>query len=439
MNISERNLNKREMDMDTKIKEFDDMSEAYRNAYKAFDAAVDEMITVIDCMDYSRLTLETGFLKSRIRDLAGEAIDKFSRKVPMILSSMENPDIEKQKISEIERVTDTLRGLLNEYGKAVLVVSRERFNDIRDKDAMQFEVGALVCQTKNLIKVAISVEHIATGNLNPVTKAFGFSVTGIDDSYERIDKWLSEKGGFMSAQCDFTEGDDTDDLPESLYEELNTVCVVNDILMFINALGFSFGKLSKASDDLNVYNIRKLLGMLISLLNRRNLPGDRIFQKITDLESRDDLSEEEKELIRAREDALEELDDIYNNKDNFTGLHVNHVVSGNTEFVVWAKKITDELDENGNPVYQLDDFGPYATKKDAENAAEKLEGYSEWMVFENPTDEFYTVIRNEDGKEDVCCKMESEDFAYAFLYALAKPESFVQYLELRNKKAENNI
>ncbi len=426
-------------DMDIKIKKINDMSEAYRTAYRAFETAVDEMINITDGMDKSRLTLETGFLKSRVRDLAGDAIDKYSRQVPLILGSMKNPGIETQKISEINTVTKNLRSLLDEYSTSVVVISRERFNEIRDMDAMQFEVEGLVRQTKNLTRVAVSVEHIASGNLNPVTKSLGFSVTGIDDCYERIDKWLSDKCGFMSAQCDFTEGTDTDDLPETFYEELNTVCAVNDILVFINTLGFSFGKPKKETDDFNIYDVKNVLGMLISLLNRRNLPGDRIFQKITDLESRNDISEEEKELIRAREDALDELDDIYSNKDNFTGLHVNHVVSGNTGFVVWAKKLTDELDENGKPIYLIDEYGPYASEKDANTAAEKLEGYDGWMVFENPTDEFYSVIRNEDGKEDVCCKMESEDMAYAFLYSLAKPESFVKYLKLRNKKAEKSI
>lgn len=418
---------------------FEKTSEDYRSTYSRLESAIDEMLEHTDRIDRNTVNIENTFLRERVRQMANSVLGYFRKAVPLSIQKDSEKGMEKYGIDKMDILTQRLNSRNSLYDpkddiEASDTVSYKKFTHIEDADATWFETENIISQTKNLLKHAAVLE-----SATPLERLMHMNEDGIKDSYGKLEIILSEREKNLKEMYEKAKGKDSDSLDWEYFTDISTICGMYDLLFYIYLTGVTFVSERKNKGKYTVKEIDDRLAGLMSLARMRKISGNKDLFKITDLDTREDITDKEKEKIMAREDALEELEDIYQNKDNFTGFHVNHITSGNIQYVLNADKKTEEKDEYGHNIIKIDRIGIYATKKEAEDATEKLDGYEGYTILDVPTDEYYTVIRNEDGKEAAPCKPTEEALAYAILYSMAMPESFMKYMAVCDEldKAEH--
>ena len=168
--------------------------------------------------------------------------------------------------------------------------------------------------------------------------------------------------------------------------------------------------------------------------------------------------------------AAEEMHSIMKQKDNASGYHLNHIVSGKTVFSLWNNngKIyvedavfdtkeeaeahaaqyedanVDEIDTDGvirYGVYVLDDEqtemmrdnewgGEFVADFDTmEEAEAESEAFERSYIVEMPSEEWYVVVANDTSKAVYTMMFPTEIRGLAFLYKKAKPVAWMKYVE----------
>ena len=168
-------------------------------------------------------------------------------------------------------------------------------------------------------------------------------------------------------------------------------------------------------------------------------------------------------------DLCKEMSDIMNNKENASGFHLNHIVSGKTIYCVY---------DNNGLIYTP--VGNYATEEEAQAEAAKLPGsrveegpdedkpfrvcmiddeetarmreekwggefvdqfnsmdeaeeeakqYENAYIQEEESEEWWSVVHNASGKLAFRMLFPTETRALAFLYSVAKPKAWMEYVD----------
>ena len=169
--------------------------------------------------------------------------------------------------------------------------------------------------------------------------------------------------------------------------------------------------------------------------------------------------------------AVNEMQEIMNNKENTGGYHINHIVSG--------RQVYSLYDNSG---YVLTERGKYENKEEAERAAEEYENsevefiYDKWIVLapdeevtrdmqdhdsggtfvrdfdsveeaeeafsklehgyivEGPADEWWAVIKNDAKKNVFNMMFPTRVRALAFLYREASPVKWMDYIRAKEER-----
>lgn len=173
--------------------------------------------------------------------------------------------------------------------------------------------------------------------------------------------------------------------------------------------------------------------------------------------------------------AAQEMSDIMKNKDNDSGYHLNHVVSSKTVFSLWnnngkvyayageydtvekaqeeAAKFDDAyvepMETNDGTKFMVQAFdkeeterlrddeyggefvGDFDTEEEAEAEGASLDRY---YIVEMPKEEWWTVVKNKTNKVAYAMFFPTEVRALAFLYKVAKPRAWMEYVDYRCKK-----
>ena len=119
--------------------------------------------------------------------------------------------------------------------------------------------------------------------------------------------------------------------------------------------------------------------------------------------------------------AIRELHAIRNNtKDNPTPYHLNCIHSGTTLFSAH----TIVHDEEGNATFK--DIGDFGTAEEAQAALDKIpdEENVEKTVYEYDPDEWWAILRNDDGKNATGMLYPYELRALAFIYRFSPTPCF---------------
>ena len=176
-------------------------------------------------------------------------------------------------------------------------------------------------------------------------------------------------------------------------------------------------------------------------------------------------------------DAATEMCNILMEKDNASGYHLNHIVSGKTVYSLWDNngKVyveaavfddkaeadafvaqqddanIEEVEEDGVTRYHVcvldeeqtemmrenEGGGEFVADFDAREEAEaEAEAFERSYIIECPSEEWYVVVNNETSKSAYPMMFPTEVRGLAFLYKKAKPEAWMKYVDYMCKDKE---
>lgn len=367
-------------------------AEKYQKDYEKLCMARDSFVHDF-CKNPRHLTERVCFVRTEVLKRTFELTDDFK---PESIESVLKQG--KWKLEDIDHIVWKMTNTFNAPASESDVYSDLLKNN--DARSFLFEAKTFAKQTGNICKLLDRLQSKEKKLLNAI---FGTNEAAL---WEKLKAWVNDTEKYFDAVNDFSESASSDDLPDEMYERLEELSSIYAHLVILVGIEMSsripprkepetIGQTEEKIDDL--YQIARL---------EAAAPGEGM-----------KLCKSKSETFQA---ALEEMTEILSNPDNYTGLHVNHVTSGNLVYAV----LGNIRDENGEK--KLKNFGVHLTKQEAEKQAEKIKA-EDIRILECPTEEFYVVLHNSDNSKASGCVFETERQALAVLYKFAKPDAFIAY------------
>lgn len=390
-----------------------DMPPEYQDAYKDMvDAWGKFRDNLLD--NAVSLSIFTTWLQSHTLHSVLAHGRKYKIRIPSCIAKMEEEKQAKfieSSVKSMIRMTRMMRAEVEDNWTSSWQDDYKELSQIDD-------LRALMLESRNWAKTGIKLLELSaklesqSAEEKLLRSIFGGNTNKDEKAREMIKSYLEDTIRYFEALEDFSDSEEN--LPDEYYARIEEVLqiynVVNILVNAQMAMCIPKKRSPKSLDEIagNMAGIMQLARLEELAKDGANLPDFRNVVPRT------------KEFL----DAVDELEEIRENPDNFTGFHVNHVISGKSVFCL-MKEISDE-NEIG---YQS--LGEFASREEAEKAADKITGETgdKVEIYESPSDEYYTLIRNADDSLASCCLFDSEAIAYAALYLFAKPKCYLVFRE----------
>lgn len=390
-----------------------DMPPEYQDAYKDMVDAWGKFRD--DLLDNAvSLSIFTTWLQSHTLHSVLVHGRKYKTGIPSCIAKMEEEkqaELIESSVKSMIRMTRMMRAEVEDNWTSSWLDDYKELSQIDD-------LRALMLESRNWAKTGIKLLELSaklesqSAEEKLLRSIFGGNTNKDEKAREMIKSYLEDTIRYFEALEDFSDSEEN--LPDEYYARIeDTLQIYNAVNILVNAqmsMCIPKKRSPKSLDEIagNMAGIMQLARLEELAKDGANLPDFRNVVPRT------------KEFL----DAVDELEEIRENPDNFTGFHVNHVISGKSVFCL-TKKTSDENE------IEYQSLGEFASREEAEKAADKITGETgdKVEIYEAPSDEYYTLIRNADDSLASCCLFDSEAIAYAALYLFAKPKCYLAFRE----------
>lgn len=390
-----------------------DMPPEYQDAYKDMVDAWGKFRD--DLLDNAvSLSIFTTWLQSHTLHSVLVHGRKYKTGIPSCIAKMEEEkqaELIESSVKSMIRMTRMMRAEVEDNWTSSWLDDYKELSQIDD-------LRALMLESRNWAKTGIKLLELSaklesqSAEEKLLRSIFGGNTNKDEKAREMIKSYLEDTIRYFEALEDFSDSEEN--LPDEYYARIeDTLQIYNAVNILVNAqmsMCIPKKRSPKSLDEIagNMAGIMQLARLEELAKDGANLPDFRNVVPRT------------KEFL----DAVDELEEIRENPDNFTGFHVNHVISGKSVFCL-MKETSDENE------IEYQSLGEFASREEAEKAADKIAGETgdKVEIYESPSDEYYTLIRNADDSLASCCLFDSEAIAYAALYLFAKPKCYLAFRE----------
>lgn len=390
-----------------------DMPPEYQDAYKDMVDAWGKFRD--DLLDNAvSLSIFTTWLQSHTLHSVLVHGRKYKTGIPSCIAKMEEEkqaELIESSVKSMIRMTRMMRAEVEDNWTSSWLDDYKELSQIDD-------LRALMLESRNWAKTGIKLLELSaklesqSAEEKLLRSIFGGNTNKDEKARKMIKSYLEDTIRYFEALEDFSDSEEN--LPDEYYARIeDTLQIYNAVNILVNAqmsMCIPKKRSPKSLDEIagNMAGIMQLARLEELAKDGANLPDFRNVVPRT------------KEFL----DAVDELEEIRENPDNFTGFHVNHVISGKSVFCL-MKETSDENE------IEYQSLGEFASREEAEKAADKIAGETgdKVEIYESPSDEYYTLIRNADDSLASCCLFDSEAIAYAALYLFAKPKCYLAFRE----------
>lgn len=257
---------------------------------------------------------------------------------------------------------------------------------------------------------------------------------GAIDTMEELHSYLQEKERYLDALLDFQNDEKTlDDLPDSFFDLIDEIyCLKSQLTLLV-----SLQHTSSRSKCIGPHSFDDISEHLNSLYQTARLANCADFA--------DNFLDEHLvnagEIDKLRASAIYEMREILENDDNFTGYHIGHITTGKMQYQATAAKISNTADGEDAQTFEILYGSVYDKKEDARKELDTKFNSTEYInqcVIEFPSDEWFSVVKNVDGKKAYPFLFDTQLNAVAALYYLARPKNYIEYLIANTEQEKNN-
>lgn len=397
-----------------------DMPPEYQDAYKdmadAWEEFRDDLLN-----NAGSLSIFTTWLQSYTLHSVLAHGRKYKTRIPSCIVKMEKEkqaEFIKSSVKSMIRMTRMMRAEVENDWTSSWLDNYKKLSQIDDLRALMLESRGWAKTGIKLLGLSAKLDE-RSAEEKLLRSIFGENEKNDEKAREMIKSYLEDTIRYFGALEDFSDSEEN--LPDEYYARIEeTLQMYNAVNILVNAqmaMRIPEKRSPKSLDEIasNMAGLMQLARVEELAKGGANVPDLRNIVPHT------------KEFL----DAVDELEEIRENPDNFTGFHVNHIISGKSVFCLM--KETSNENEIG---YQS--LGEFASREEAEKTANKIaeETGDKVVVYESPSDEYYTLIRNADDTLASCCLFDSEAIAYAALYLFAKPKCYLAFRESLKQAAE---
>jgi len=390
-----------------------DMPPEYQDAYKnmadAWEKFRDDLLN-----NAGSLSIFTTWLQSCTLHSVLAHGRKYKTRIPSCIAKMEEEkqaELIESSVKSMIRMTRMMKAEVENDWTFSWLDNYKELNQIDDLRALMLESRNWAKTGIKLLELSAKLERRSVEE-KLLRSIFGENANKDEKAREMIKSYLEDTIRYFGALEDFSDSEEN--LPEEYYARIEeTLQIYNAVNILVNAqmaMCIPKTRSPKSLDEIagNMAGLMQLARLEELAKDGANLPDFRNIVPRT------------KEFL----DAVDELEEIRENPDNFTGFHVNHVISGKSVFCL-MKETSDENE------IEYQSLGEFASREEAEKAADKITGETgdKVEIYEAPSDEYYTLIRNADDSLASCCLFDSEAIAYAALYLFAKPKCYLAFRE----------
>lgn len=397
-----------------------DMPPEYQDAYKnmadAWEKFRDDLLN-----NAGSLSIFTTWLQSYTLHSVLAHGRKYKTRIPSCIAKMEEEkqaELIESSVKSMIRMTRMMRAEVENDWTSSWLDNYKKLSQIDDLRALMLESRGWAKTGIKLLGLSAKLDE-RSAEEKLLRSIFGGNEKKDEKAREMIKSYLEDTIRYFGALEDFSDSEEN--LPDEYYARIEeTLQMYNAVNILVNAQMAM--RIPEKRSPKSLDEIARNMAGLMQLARLEELAKDGA--NVPDLRN---IVPHTKEFL----DAVDELEEIRENPDNFTGFHVNHIISGKSVFCL-MKETSDE-NEIG---YQS--LGEFASREEAEKTANKIarETGDKVVVYESPSDEYYTLIRNADDTLASCCLFDSEAIAYAALYLFAKPKCYLAFRESLKQAAE---